>query len=83
MAKKKATSEPLPVPEETTAQAPVLPAKLLNAEQVMELFGVGRTQISLWVKAGMPHYRLGKQRVLRFEEGKLAVWLTEREVNVT
>lgn len=80
MAKRTLVSVP-PQPEVQEQPPPVLPEKLLKVEEVMQILGVSRGEISSLMKRGLPHYKLGKkQRNLRFDKDKLAVWLRDQQM---
>ncbi len=65
-------------------QSPILPDELLKVEEVMKILDVSRTEIYYLMKGGMPHYKLGKkQRNLRFDRQKLAVWLQEQQIGIS
>lgn len=78
MVKRASVPEDVPV---IASPPPVLPDDLIKVDGVMEIFKVSRTEIYYLMQKGMPHYKLGGKRNLRFSRGKLAVWLQEQMVS--
>jgi len=73
---------PVEPPKAEVQELPPELPDLLMVEEVMRRFKISRTEVYYLMKAGMPHYKLGKkQRNLRFVETELAAWFKEQKIS--